>query len=109
VQALNDLTQALKRRRNTIGNEQIKALQKIDKLLNKVPTIANTVQLIATTDSRKVTFTEMLRPPQETQQTQRVANKRPSPREVMPCPSIIKATIDKPMPNKAPPLSAKEH
>jgi hypothetical protein len=114
MKALKDLTQALIERRNMKGNEQIKVLQKIDKLLNKVPTTANMVQPKTTTDSRQVTFEETSKPPQETQQTPRVANKRQSPSMVMPSPSITKATIDNPMPNEtpplnAPPLNAKDH
>jgi hypothetical protein len=91
------------------GNEQIEALQKIEELLNKVPTTANRVQPKATADSRQLTITEMSRPPQEPQQTPRVNNKTPSPREVMPRLSTTRATINKPMPDKTPPLSAKEH
>jgi hypothetical protein len=37
VKALNDLTHALKERRNTKGILEIEALQKIDELLNKIP------------------------------------------------------------------------
>jgi hypothetical protein len=37
IKALNDLTQALKERKNKKCTEQIETLQKIDELLNKVP------------------------------------------------------------------------
>jgi hypothetical protein len=37
VKALNDLTHTLKERRNTKGTLEIEALQKIDELLNKIP------------------------------------------------------------------------
>jgi hypothetical protein len=40
--ALGDLTQALKGRRHMKGIEQIKALTKIDKLLNNIPTTNKT-------------------------------------------------------------------
>ena len=38
VKALNDLTHALKKQQNTKGIVEIEALQKIDQLLNKIPT-----------------------------------------------------------------------
>ncbi len=37
VKALNDLTHTLNERRNTKGTFEIEALQKIDELLNKIP------------------------------------------------------------------------
>ncbi len=52
VKALHDLTQALKLRRNMKGNEQTKALQKIDEIFNNIPTTVNTIQQNSTTDSR---------------------------------------------------------
>ena len=38
VKALNDLTHALKERRNKRGTEEIEALQRIDEILRKLPT-----------------------------------------------------------------------
>ncbi len=58
VEALNDLTQALKERKNKKGTEQIEALQKIDEPLNKVPMKATSAQSKATSDNRWVTFNE---------------------------------------------------
>ncbi len=55
IKALGDLTQALKGRRNLKGIEQIKALTKIDELLNNIPTTNKT-------PTRKVTFDEATKP-----------------------------------------------
>jgi hypothetical protein len=52
VKALNDLTQALKERKNQKGTEQIEALQKIDELLNKVPMKTTLAQSKTTSDKR---------------------------------------------------------
>jgi hypothetical protein len=50
VKAMNDLTHTLKERRNTKGILEIEALQKIDELLNKIPspTIPNEATLPTT-------------------------------------------------------------
>ncbi len=37
VKALNDLTEALRERQNTKGTIEYEALQKFDKLMNKIP------------------------------------------------------------------------
>jgi hypothetical protein len=100
VKALNDLTQALKERKNKKGTEQIEALQKIDELLNKVPMKTMSTQSKATSDNRRVTFNETSKPPQETQATPRVTNDKPSPRVTKPRTSIIKATINNPCKKK---------
>jgi hypothetical protein len=42
VKALNDLTQALKERRNKKGTEEIEVLQKMDKILQNLPTTPTT-------------------------------------------------------------------
>jgi hypothetical protein len=52
VKALNDLTQALKERKNKKGTDQIEALQKIDELLNKVPMKTASDQSETTSDKR---------------------------------------------------------
>jgi hypothetical protein len=65
IKALGDLTQALKGGRNMKGIEQIKALAKIDELLNNIPTTNKT-------PIRKVTFNEATKPPQEVQTAPRV-------------------------------------
>ena len=111
VKALNDLTQALKERRNKKGTEEIDALQQINELLNNIPITASTTER-----SRSVTFDATTKPPQETQlanprvaevtPTPRVPSETPNPKEPneMPTPRMrtekpnkVKATIDKPM------------
>ncbi len=67
VKALRDLAQALKRRRNMKGFEQIKALTKIDELLNNILTTNKT-------PTRKVAFDEATKPPQEVLAAPRVNN-----------------------------------
>ncbi len=74
VKALGDLTQALKGRTNMKGIVQIKALPKIDELLNNIPTINKT-------PTRKVTFDEATKPPQEVQAAPRVNNMSKSAKE----------------------------
>ncbi len=49
VKCLNDLTQALKERRNTKGAIEYDALQKLDELLNKIPVVTTHI----TTTTRK--------------------------------------------------------
>ncbi len=67
IKALRDLTLALKGRRNMKGIEQIEALTKIDELLNNIPTTNKT-------PTRKITFDEATKPPQEVQTAPRVNN-----------------------------------
>jgi hypothetical protein len=105
VKALNDLTQALKERKNKKGTERIEALQKIDELLNKVPLKTTSAQSETTSDKRQVTFNETSKLPQETQPAPRVTNDRPSLRVIRPCTSITKATIDNPIHGKTQPPS----
>ncbi len=49
-------TQVLKERKNKKGTEQIETLQKINELLNKVPTKTTSAQSEATSDSSQVTL-----------------------------------------------------
>ncbi len=112
VKALNDLTLALKERRNKKGIEEIDALQRFDKILNKIPAKLTS----ATNQNKRVTFDTSTKPPQEQQPAApRVANNTPisieigepsTPRVVnaMPTPRVSttrqpksKATIDKPI------------
>jgi hypothetical protein len=110
VKAINDLTQALKERRNKKGTELIEALKKIDELLNKVPATITTPQPSkAITENRQVTFAATSKPPHETQPTQRDTNKKPTPRVVTPHPSITNAIVDKPIPPKIPPPNMNEN
>jgi hypothetical protein len=116
VKALNDLTHALKERQNTKGTAEIEALQKLDKLLNKIPTTTiaeqSTMQI---TTTRSVTFDSTSKPPQEIQpnprvqiatQTSKVQKVTPTPRvqEATPTPrvqstppTLTNATINKPL------------
>jgi hypothetical protein len=61
VKALNDLTHALKERRNKKGMEEMDTLQRIDELLNKIPAKPTT----APECNRRVTFGATANPPQE--------------------------------------------
>ena len=94
VKALGDLTKALKGRRNMKGIEQIKALTKIDKLLNNIPTTNKT-------PTRKVTFDEATKLPQEVLAAPRVNNMSKSAKE---CTTINTAIITKPLTINTPPL-----
>jgi hypothetical protein len=60
IKALNDLTHALKGRKNVEGDAQIKALEKINELLNNIS------RRIKTKKEKQVTFDETTAPPQET-------------------------------------------
>jgi hypothetical protein len=93
IKALGDLTQALKGRRNMKGIEQIEALTKINKLLNNIPTTNKT-------PTRKVTFDEATKPPQEVQTAKRVNDISKS---VKKCTAINTAIIDKPLTINTPP------
>ncbi len=93
IKALGDLTQALKGRRNMKGIEQIKALTKIGKLLNNIPTTNKT-------PTRKVTFNEATKPPQEVQTAPRVNNISKSVKERT---AINTAVINKPLTINTPP------
>jgi hypothetical protein len=87
VKALGDLTQALKGRRNMKEIGQIKALTKINELLDNIPTINKT-------PTRKVTFDEATKPPQEVQAAPRVNNMSKSTKE---CTTINTSIINKPL------------
>ncbi len=75
------------------GLEQIKALTKINKLLNKIPTTNKT-------PTRKVIFDEATKPPQEVQTAPRVNNISKSVKERT---AINTAIIDKPLTINTPP------
>ena len=93
VKALGDLTQALKGRRNMKGIEQIEALTKINELLNNIPTTNKT-------PTRKVTFDEATKLPQEVLAAPRVNNMSKSAKE---CTTISRAIINKPLTIDTPP------
>ena len=109
VKALNDLTHALKERQNTKDTVKMEALQKLDELLNKIPTTMTTEQpIMQTTMPSSVTFDPTLKPPQEeptprvqiATQTPRVQEATPTPRVQSTPPTLTKATIDKSLQQK---------
>jgi hypothetical protein len=86
VKALNNLTQALKDKRNKKGSEELDALRKLDDILNNIPTTSN--------NSKRVTFANTTNLPQETQPpATRVEVTIPTPRVVqeLPPPRVIQA------------------
>ncbi len=93
IKALGDLTQALKGRRKMKRIELIKALTKIGKLLNNIPTTNKTLTI-------KVTFDEATKPPQEVQATPRVNDISKSVKKHT---AINTAIIDKPLTINTPP------
>ena len=125
VKALNDLTQALKDRRNKKGSEELDALRKLDDILNNIPTTSN--------NSKRVTFAnttnlplatginatiptprvvQEIQPPRITKtiplshtvgtsSTPRVGNDTRTPRVRLMRPSKVRATIDKPILTRA--------
>ena len=97
VKALDDLTHALKGRRNVSGATEIEALEKIDELLNNIPKqLAPVEQQERRT---RVTFDATTAPPKEsvTPTARQAETPRPNPR-----PSITTATIDKPIQTNTP-------
>ncbi len=102
VKASNDLTHALKERRNTTGTLEIEALQKIDELLNKIPSPTIPDEATPPTTEKRVTFDQTSKPPKETQPTPRVLNNKPTPRVSTPLATITNATINKPIQNNTP-------
>ncbi len=64
IKTLNDLTQALKGKSNAKGLEQIKALKKLEDILNNTPEIAPIPNEIPPPDTRRVTFKRTTKPPQ---------------------------------------------
>ena len=93
VKALDDLTHALKGRKNVKGDTQIEALEQIGKLLNNIP------RKVVTQKEQHVTFDENTAPPRETNATPRTltATQRTATQK-----SIEKATMDKPILNQSP-------
>jgi hypothetical protein len=75
------------------GIEQIEALTKIDELLNNILTINKT-------PTRKVTFDEATKPPQEVQAAPRVNDMSKSAKE---CTTINTAIFNKPLTIDTPP------
>ncbi len=114
VKALNDLTNALKQKRNNKGIVQYEALQRIDKILINIPA---TEQQVPSMTSKQVIFDKIAKPPREIPEpnkltnnkhpTPRVPNGIPTPRVKSPLPTITKAIVDKPIPNI--PIKSKTH
>jgi hypothetical protein len=102
VKALNDLTHALKERRNTKGTLEIEALQKIDELLNKIPSPTIPDEVTPPMTEKRVTFDQTSKPPKETQPTPRVLKDKPTPRVSTPLTTKTNATIDKPIQTNTP-------
>ncbi len=71
VKALNDLTNALKQKRNNKGIVKYEALQRIDTILNNIP---STDQQVPPTKSKRVTFDKMAKPPREIPSPNKVIN-----------------------------------
>ncbi|MBM5801495.1 MAG: hypothetical protein FJ077_11840 [Cyanobacteria bacterium K_DeepCast_35m_m2_023] len=92
VKALDDLTQALKGRRNVSGAVEIEALEKIDELLNNIPKQLSPVE--QRERRTQVTVDATTAPPKD--------SVTPTPRQVDTSrqtqePSVTKAIIDKPI------------
>jgi hypothetical protein len=114
VTALNDLTNALKQKRNNKGINEYEALQRIDKILNNIPA---TEQQVPPLRSKQVTFDKMAKSPREIpppneltnnqHPTPRVPNEIPTPRVKSPLPTITKAIVNKQIPNA--PIKSKTH
>ncbi len=71
LKALNDLTHALKGRKNVKGDAQIEALEKTNKLLNNIP------RRITAEKEKLVTFDETTAPLQETNVRTRIPATKP--------------------------------
>ncbi len=87
IKALDDLTHTLKGRKNVKDDAQIKALEKIDKLLN------NILRRITTEKETQVTFDETAAPPRETNVRSTIPATKP---KTAVQPSITKVIMDKP-------------
>ncbi len=93
VKELNNLTHALKGRKNVKGDAQIKALEQINKLLNNIP------KKVVTRKEQHVTFDENTAPPQETNATPKTLT---TTQQTTMQKSITKATINKSITNQTP-------
>jgi hypothetical protein len=112
VKALNDLTNALKQKKNKKEIVEYEALQRIDKILNNIPA---TEQQALPMKSKWVTFDKMAKPSREIPSPNEVTNNQhPTPRVLIPTqrvksplPTITKAIINKPIHNN--PIKSKTH
>ena len=100
TKALNDLTQALQGKRNHKGLEQIEALTKLDNILNNTPEPDPMPKLRAIpTESRRVTFDETTKPPQNEEPTTEPRPRVMEPTEQTKPEPRHKVKIDKAIPN----------
>ncbi len=98
VKALDDLTHALKGRRNVKGTSEMESIERIDELLNNIPQQLEQNRQ-QEQQKRQVTFDESTAPPKEN----RIPTARqPTPARTTSRPSIEKAIIDKPIQSIAP-------
>jgi hypothetical protein len=100
TKALNDLTQALKVKNNVKGLDQIKALKKLNDILNNTPVTAPTQRENPAPEPRCVTFNQAAKRPQESESNKTAPSPRVnnSPQCTKNTP-ITTATIDKPITN----------
>jgi hypothetical protein len=78
VKALNDLTNALKQKRNNKGIFEYEALQRIDKTLNNIQA---TEQQVPSMTPKQVAFDKMAKPPREIPSPNKlINNQHPTPR-----------------------------
>ncbi len=81
---------------------EIEALQKIDELLNKIPSPTIPDEATPTTTEKRVTLDQTSKPPNKMQPTPRVSNNKPTPRVFTPLATITNANIDKPIQTNTP-------
>jgi hypothetical protein len=93
VKTINDLTHALKGKKNVKGKAQIKTLEKINELINNVP------KTLTINRENHVTFNETTAPPNKTNATNKMQTTTP---KVTTRALLTKATINKPIQNKIP-------
>ena len=100
TKALNNLTQALKRKKNHKGLEQIEALTKLDNILNNTPEPNPMPELRAiSAEPRQVTFDATTKPPQNEEPTTEPHPRVKEPTERTRPEPKHKVMIDKAIPN----------
>jgi hypothetical protein len=108
TKALNDLTQALKRKKNHKGLEQIEALSKLDNILNNTPEPDPMPELRAIpAEPRRVTFDETTKPLQNKEPTTEPRPRVKEPTERTRPEPKHKVMIDKAIPNMRTPRVGK--
>jgi hypothetical protein len=106
TKAINNLTQALKGKSNVKGLEQIEALQKLENILNNVPETTPIPREQPIPTSKRVTFDQTTKPPQEIQPRESVLSPRVSTpiQRARTATLIYTVTVDKPIANKPTPM-----